>query len=218
MASEADASEPFFSTIPENLTQGDIVRGVPWGVLDHPLTLCRQKQKPEGDTLGVGSFTAIERVKGPAAWGKQSIEIIHASARQPELSMVIWEDCQIDKMMEQGQPAHKWYVAVAPVLNLLKLKEADQETIRAGRRMAFFPIPSYPVFGLPESYVDLRLMWPVKQDALGERVIGLSPAAKGLLFSHLFTFLTARTVAENLACQKCGEAIDPARLFVDARE
>ncbi|HEY0874228.1 MAG TPA: hypothetical protein VGD94_12200 [Vicinamibacterales bacterium] len=84
--------------------------------------------------------------------------------------------------------------------------------------MAFFPVPEFPLYGLDESYVDLRLIWPVKQQVIAERVVAFGPTARAALLGHLFTFLTARRVVLPEACSACGAPFHPSTLLQDVRD
>jgi hypothetical protein len=210
MASDAEQIG-FYTSLAERLSQGDIVKNVPWGVIEAPLTFCRPSSK-----AGQAFFAPVTEAKRttPFAAGP---ETIHAVGQAPSLGCVIWEDCQIDKMMSQGQAETRWYVSVAPVRPLSSLPNEDARVaIREGRRMAFFPLPASPE--IPESFVDLRLMWPVRQALLTERVASISPTARASLYGHLFTFLTARRVVLPSLCPSCGKALDATSALRDVRE
>lgn len=172
----------FYVALDPKLSQGDIVVGVPWGLIDDPVTVCQpaDRSKPQGKA----TYAPVE------AKGFKGIQSVHAAAQLGTV-MVLWHDCQIDKFENQRRPPEKWFTAVAPVLPI-PTGDAGQ-AIAAGTRRAFFPLPAYPAIGLNQpSYVDLRHVWPVKQSLLTERKGALSNAAKQALYAHLFTFLTQR--------------------------
>ena len=190
--------DEFYAPLAEKLSQGDILRNVPWGLIDAPLTLCR----PADRKLDAGKASY-----GPAKGRVDAFkgqEFIHAVARR-SLAMVMWHDCQIDKFENQGKPAEKWFTSVAPVL---PCPATEWENVFAGRRRAFFPVPRFDEGGITEnSYVDLRHMWPLKQSLLGERVITLSERAREALYAQLFSFLTQRALRESVNCPSCGSAL-----------
>jgi hypothetical protein len=133
--------------------------------------------------------------------------------------MVIWEDCQIDKMKSQQRDEAKWYVAVAPVLPLTEIVQAEaRAAVAEGRKMAFFPIPAVPGIDLPASYVDLRLIWPMRQAMLTDRITAISAESKAALYMHLFRFLTAREFALEATCPNCAAALSMASFLPDVRE
>lgn len=211
MASE---SKPpgFYGALADSLSQGDIVKNVPWGVIEAPLTFCRPDSKP-----GRAFYAEIAQAQRDPKPFTRGPEVIHALGNMPCLGMVIWEDCQIDKMKNQGREERKWYVAVAPLIPLSDLpNEKDRTTIREGRRMAFFPVPA--TRDVPESYVDLRLMWPVRQSLLTERLAALSAEGRAALYGHIFTFLTAKRFILPSLCPKCGAELEAATILQDARD
>lgn len=211
MGSESRAQ--FYSKLQSGLNQGDIVSDVPWGVIDAPLSFCR----PSPNKPGQAFYAPIAEAKRDPLPFTRGPEVIHAVGHAPTLGMVIWEDCQIEKMMNQGQDERKWYVSVAPIRPLdLFDDDESRQTVRDGRRMAFFYLPADG--DIPESFVDLRLMWPVKQSLLAKRLTTLSADGRAALFGHLFTFLTARRFIGDSACPSCGAALDASTLLQDVRD
>jgi hypothetical protein len=206
-----DSSPRAYTSLAETLSQGDIVHGLPWAVLEHPLVVCR----PDGGKPGRAFYAEPKDcVRQPAF--SRGAEIIHAVGREIGSAMVIWEDCQVDKMRSQHKDERKWFVAVAPVVPLTVVQEEEyRQAIRDGRRQAFFPLPSYEAVGLPESYVDLRLIWPVRQAMLQSRVTTLSPEHRSALYGHLLTFLTGRTLAATVQCPACRQTI-PSDVFLES--
>jgi hypothetical protein len=148
-SSSGAAPEPprFYGPLAEKLSQGDLVRVLPWGVVDAPLTICR----PQGGTRAAyNPATAV-----PSAF-KKGREAIHASGAV-SVGMVLWHDCEIDKGMNQGKPVEKWFTAVAPVLPISNFnRPSDQDGLRLGRRRMYFYVPENAPLDVPEGYVDLR--------------------------------------------------------------
>lgn len=207
--------EPEFYAPPSDaLSQGDIVQGVPLAVLDYPLVVCRPGNKP-----GQAHYATPAECTRQAAFSRGP-ETIHATGKAPGLGFVIWEDCQIDKMKSQERDdERKWFVAVAPILPLTTIvQEEARAAIADGRKMAFFPLPALPAIELPASYVDLRLIWPVRQTMLSSRITTLTPFAKAAFYSHMFRFLTAREFALDATCPACGVQLSVASFLQDARE
>lgn len=60
---------------------------------------------------------------------------------------------------------------------------------------------------IPESYIDLRHIWSVKQSTLATRVIGMSAIARSSLFEHLFTFFTRKMLDAAPTCPTCGTQV-----------
>jgi len=67
-------------------------------------------------------------------------------------------------------------------------------------------LPEYLAIGIPNPmYVDLRHIWPLKQSLLRDRIGTLSSPARGDLYAHLFSFLTQRSLANEVKCAQCGQ-------------
>jgi hypothetical protein len=96
----------FYASLAGRLSQSDLVRGVPWGLIDAPVTTCQ----PDAPDRQDGK--ARYRLVGPE--GFKGARIVHAKAQVGEV-MVLWHDCQIDKFENQGKPREKWFAAIAPV-------------------------------------------------------------------------------------------------------
>lgn len=190
------------TTPARELSQGDIVADIPYGLVDRPLRIARTGPP------WIGEPHEAER---PQAFSSERAEHVLAPAKL-DLAMVLWHGCQIDKFLNKGQPTDKAYAAVAPVLRLSRIgQESTREAVRAGRHRAFFPLPAFDPDGNgpSEFYVDLRLIWSVKQALLLERRRGaLTPDATYALYGHLFFFLTGLDVANSyIACPTCATSI-----------
>ena len=168
--------------------------------------VCRQSGRPDHATV-------TEASKMPTAFKKHPIQTIHARG-QLGLAMVLWHGCEIDKFKEQGRPEERWYAAVAPVLPLDKHEMAFRNGVAAGERAPYFFVPANDPLGIPVSYVDLRNIWSVKQSLLVDRIATLSDPGLHSLYSHLFGFLTAMTLASSTACPHCSKPVSLADLVV----
>jgi hypothetical protein len=205
-----------YAPVGDKLSQGDIILGIPPAILDHPIVVCR----PDGGKPGRGHFAPPDQITRPPAVFSNP-EKIHATGRVPGYGIVIWEDCQIEKMENQGKDEHKWYVGVAPVFSLRQMiANADHRApILEGRRMAFFPLPADQALGLNEDhYVDLRLIVPVRYTMVGERRAALTPEARAAFQAHLFKFLTAKTYSHAIECPACSAMITADKLLQDLHE
>lgn len=190
---------PFYAPLGGSLSQGDIVRDVPWGVITDPVTLCRMQGGPH--QAKVNKVSDVQ-----SAFKKTGQELILAKA-ELSLGMVLWPDCQIDKFLKQGRPEDRWFVSIAPVLPMNpRLPEPQRQSVREQRRRPYFYVPANEPLGVPESYVDLRHIWPVKQSALKDRLATLSVDARAALYHHLFVFMTYLRLKESATCSACGAA------------
>lgn len=203
----------FYGPLREQLSQGDIVTGIPAVVLEHPLEICRKTGRP--NEAKVQPLASAE----PPAFHKLDVEILHARGRKPGFGMVIWDDCQIDDKLNQGRKdPSRWFVSVAPIFPITIFPENKRAAVIDGRRYPFFHLPQHPGRDLPESYVDLRMMWPIKQAALTGRLTSLSDGAREALHMHLFRFLTGRSFVVEPKCGTCGAMVDPQVMFEKTEE
>jgi len=198
----------FYAPLGPRLSQGDIVRGVPWGLIDAPIAVCHSRGA--GGKSQTTSLAAL-----PSAFKKTPSETIHAQA-QMNLSIVLWHDCELDKFMEQRRAEEKWFGAIAPVLPLARLSQDLWPRIRNGERPPYFPLPANEGLDIPDSFVDLRHVWSVKQSLMIDRVIALSEGSKASLQAHLFTFLTHLRPRESATCPHCLKLFSTTDLLISA--
>lgn len=211
----ATVPDGFYATeLHPKLSQGDILRDIPWGLIDTPLTICRPQQPK--DAAGKASYGAPANFTSPAAFRKAVPEILHMQALQSR-AIVLWHDCQLDKFEKQGKPRAKWFTTVAPVFTLSDMEEGSRQIVREGRRRAFFYMPAAPAIGIEsESYVDLRYALSVRHSLLeSQRVATLSTAARQSLYLQYFTFLTRLQVVNSIACPHCSGTIPIGDAFGD---
>jgi hypothetical protein len=202
----------FYLQAGAKLSQGDIVRDVPWGRIPDPVLVCRpndQKAK-----TGKARYGPKDEIKdGGVAFANARVEQIHARAKQG-LGVVLWHDCEIDKFEEQGRSEDQWYAAIAPVVQGEGIPPEIWRGIEAGERLQVFFLPQAQHAGIASpSYVDLRLIWSVNQSLLGNRVATLSGTAQRSLYDHLFSFLTHRRLRDAVICPSCLETISSTDLF-----
>jgi hypothetical protein len=204
---------PYYAAPSGRPSQGDIVDNVCFGMLHDPVTYCRAYPDENG-TSGNARFRPVAEqspapgARAPFGNGK---ERVHLSAKRG-LVMVAWEDCMIDKFMNQQPPPPEaeWFCAVAPVRSCAALPEAARTSIMNGEQRRFFPLKADPSMGIAtDSYADLRLLFPVQQSLLSDRKGGLSETSRRALQAHLFRFFTGtRVVTVPVACPHCGSAVE----------
>lgn len=200
MASSSGGDPPgrasFYVPLESRLSQGDIVQGIPWGLISGPTTICR--------TQGGPHQAAIHKATELASAFKKGSELILAKA-ELSLAMVLWPDCQLDKFMLQGRPEERWFAGVAPILPMEpRLPVTVRQSVREQRRRMYFYVPPNEALGIPESFVDFRHIWSVKQSTLTPRVAAISLAARSALFQQLFVFLTYLKLKDSVDCPNCG--------------
>jgi hypothetical protein len=141
------------------------------------------------------------------------VEVIHAKGDVGR-GMVVWPNCQIDKLKNQNRPKEDWFAGIAAVHPMSRLHSAVRDNVVALNRAQFFPLPANGEAGLEEpSYADLRYIWPVRYSLLDKRMASLSvPAIQALQF-QLFWFFTEIRVQESVTCPHCSGAVDASTLF-----
>src|SRR5687767_4570466 len=166
---EDEAQAEWYAPLGADLSQGDILDDVPFGLIDAPLTIC---QPPNKEPRGKGNYRPFAEVTT-----RRGVEFIHAKGDVGR-GMVVWPNCQIDKLKNQQRPVTDWFVAIAAVHPMSRLDAAVRDKVVALNRAQFFPLPGNPAVGLSEpSYADLRFIWPVRYSLLANRMAALSGAA-----------------------------------------
>ena len=159
---EGPEQTPFYAPLEGRLCQGDIVQGVPWGLVVGPTEVCRKQGGPHQAKVHLADQLASAFQKGS--------EFILARS-ELGLAMVLWPDCQLDKFMNQGRTEDRWFAGVAPVLPMdPRLPPDTRQSVRDHLRKMYFYVPANDALEIPESFVDLRHIWPVKQSVLTNRV------------------------------------------------
>jgi hypothetical protein len=199
----SEPSEEWYAALGPELSQGDIVRLVPRGHIEAPITIC---QPANSNPTGKAKYYPLSKVSQ-----RRELEFLHAKF-DIGIGIVLWPDCQIDKPKNQGKPEKKWLAAIAPVIPLTTLSVDLHFTVRSLNRAQWFPLPANPP-DLPESYVDLRYIWPVQYALLSDRIITLSQAARQAFSHHRFWFDTEVRVRDEVECPHCNKAIDSSIFF-----
>jgi hypothetical protein len=128
----SEAAE-WYTTPTEEISQGDIVRLIPWGLIEAPITVC---QPVNTDKSGRANY--FEHGDGRP---KRSREFLHASFNTG-FGIIVWPDCQIDKAKNQKKPEQRWLVAVAPVIPISKLDLSLHTKVQSFDRAQWFPLPA----------------------------------------------------------------------------
>lgn len=199
-----DQAEGFYGPLGESLSQGDIVRVVPTGFIDQPITICQPNNK---DPKGKAFYAPHDQVDNPKPY-----RFLHATG-SVGLAMVVWPDCQIDKDKNQKRAERKWDVGVAPIRPLSSL--GPQADALAGKIFRFERAQWFPVAGSPEwepGFVDLRYIWTVRYSLLSDRAAALSADVKRALQLHLFWFQTEAKV-QSVSCPECSATLDASLLL-----
>lgn len=208
----------FYRPPPELLSQGDIIEKVPWGLIEAPITLCR----PDNNILqGKSRHSTADPWHMPGApkpWARAGNppERIHAIGWDGR-AMVLWHDCQISKAENQDRNRpEKEFAGVAPILPLSKLQAKNSEDlailqagIRNGANHSYFFLPAVETdaLSLPDSYVNFRYVWSIRQSALTRRPLSLEVDQLMSLYGSLFTFLTRFRLDVDPRCPSCNTRV-----------
>lgn len=207
----------FYRPPPELLSQGDIVEGVPWGLIEAPITLCRPDNNPLQGKSRHSTLDPWHMPGAPKAWARAgNAERIHAAGWNGR-AMVLWHDCQISKAENQDRKKpEKEFAGVAPILpfSLLQARTSEdleilQTGIRNGENHSYFFLPAVDTgsFFLPESYVNFRYVWSIRQSALTQRPVSLEVDQLMALYGSLFTFLTRFRLDVDPKCPSCNSSV-----------
>src|SRR2546421_11565261 len=201
---------------PDLLSQGDIAADVPWGLIEAPTALCRPADRRAPN--GKARYSLVEPwtvPNSPAPWSRDP-EIIHAIGWSG-LVMVLWHDCQIEKSDNQERDrADKASAAVAPLNPLTELQSVTpektaelHESVKAGDHNSYFYLPAVAAgkFSLPESVVNLRFIWSVRQSTLSNRPASIDPEMLFSLYEKLFVFFTRHRLDLDPTCPTCGSKV-----------
>lgn len=203
MASDA---EGFYLPPADRLSQGDILQELPWGLIPDPLIICRPNDRTATSGKAQFSSSGLTPKAGQPHWQPET-EFIHAAARNA-YGIVMWHDCQIDSWLNKGRANAEQaaFAGVAPVLPLAGLPPTLHDGIRKGDHRTFFFLPPFAIgdVTLPESIVDVRYIWSIKQSLLTPRLASISDTARLSLYGHLFTFLTRKRLSIERKCVHCG--------------
>lgn len=201
--SAEDFAEGWYAPLGGALSQGDIVRLVPAGLIDSPLTIC---QPNNADPMGKAKYAPYDQVST-----QRSLQFIHAKGAVG-FGMVVWPDCQIDKGKNQQKPEREWVVGIAPVKPLKDLKPELAQKIFDFERAQWFPLAAHEP-DWDDSYVDLRYIWTVRYGLLADRVTAITENTKRALQLHLFWFQTEARLPESVACPHCANEIEGSLLL-----
>ncbi len=206
---------PLYRVPDAELSQGDIVDGVPHARLTMPLEIIR-RITGRGDRQLWSPFPyPPQEGKTPDARtpGKTIIlEPFHVKEGEylPTLSrftraIVLNYDC--DLVHEED------HCLVAIVRPMAGVHEDDRPTIRENRNFNYFFLPADDELGLEEGYADFRLVTcldPNVLDVVGTRRASLAPVGVTGLQAQLYRFLTRRDLNAPVATPAPPAGTEPA--------
>lgn len=168
----SQASEYWSDTPEDELSQGDVLEEVLFGVAEYPpCELRKQTVKKHGDVWVPYSKPCGDRYFNWLGRGRLA------------MALVISHSCDLDKREGKNR------VIVAPVARASSIEPRHWENIRAYGRRALFPLPSVPSIG--DAYSDLRQLTTVDRAFLekARKLCSMSEDGLKLLQRHLVGFL-----------------------------
>jgi hypothetical protein len=209
-----------FVPLRDDLSQGDVVADVPWGMITDPLIVCLPESGAwENKPRRKAFYSPLELTSDPPTALSPPFRLAVAVRRGP--AMVMWEDCQIEQIKnrqmekrkinsdEKVDPS-KWFAAVAPLISEVGWPPDVQAGIARFEYHRYYPVPARPdIAAMAEGpfHVDLRYIWPVKQSLLVHRLASLSEVAREGLRRQLFLFLSQRRIIDPVICPSCGTRV-----------
>lgn len=181
----------FYRPVDELVCQGDLFDGIPSLHLKYPVNALRP-------FTGKGGKQNLEQYALPQS-GSSSQPL--PSGMNPKLGLQVSAFCQTTRgiLLSHGcdidkDEHHRLVAIVRPMESILD--EADRETVRSGKRLAFFHLPAALGLGLAESYVDFRRITCLQGKVLagGMRLASLSGESVNALMGRLMTFFSRREV------------------------
>lgn len=170
-------SEWYSDELRAELSQGDIVTGIPFAVPTDPIVHLNKSSAKGHDVIwtpSVGLDTGDGQPK-------------HLLARyRVGFGIVVSHDCSIDK------PNRNTRILFAPLPSLDSFDEKTRSGVRQQSNLALMLLPA--IGTMPESCVELRVMAPYPRDmALKfEKIASLSDAARVRLQTALVAFFVNR--------------------------
>ena len=202
----SDSEEWYTASLRAELSQGDIIRLVPTGLIDDPITVCVPENAAQS---GKANYALASQLTERSA---NKPKFLHARFGMG-LGMVLWPDCQIDKQKNQKRPEREWIASVYPIRPLAEIGEEHRSQVAGLERAQWFPLPPHGAALTEPSFVDLRRGWPIRQTLLADRVLSLSDDARTALRLHLFWFTTELALREPLVCPHCQGALGIEEIF-----
>jgi hypothetical protein len=201
--------DEWYAPLGPGLSQGDIIRVVPSGLIDAPLTIC---QPPNTSPQGKANYYPIDQLPK-----HRSVQYLHAKFTLG-LGIVVWPDCQVDKLANQKRPETDWFAAIAAVKPLTELPAILHPTIQAFGRAQFFPLPAKAPGIAHDCYVDLRHIWALRYALLKDRITTLTKQARLAFALHRFWFDTELQLPDFVRCPVCSTELAPTDLFLQKED
>jgi hypothetical protein len=183
-------AEELYEPVPQQVSQGDILRVVPHSFLSPPLS----KLRPIADNkyeIEPEPFSAFNEKQG---------ERVLATCKC-RIAILVTPDCEIDK------PNRRWLVC--PIKPISELSGSYQNVIRRNRVVAALFLPSYRDL-FPDSYADFNQITTLEPAFIqqAEGIVSLSDLGRIALYKQYIRWFTRWTLQE-ITCPHCMGIFDP---------
>lgn len=164
----------------KELSQGDVVLGLPFTIVANPPLPLRKETGRKGVTQWLHANSSAL----PTA-GASKADLISQGLAFP--GVVVSHSCEIDKPQAR-------YLHLAPVIPIMQVNPEDRVTIEQGKNVSKMYLPASAQ--VDESYADLRLIVPLPIALIRsrDRVASMTDEATELLQARLVAFFTYRAI------------------------
>lgn len=163
------------------LSQGDILKDVPNGLVVFPVQLLHKR-----DMKGIGEAHVVDPAARPDSNGWHRF-----LARGPIAPVIVLShSCELDKNEGKGR------VVIAQVSPASQLTPENRDAVFQRQRISLFPLLGVPTFG--DCYADLRTTTSIDRRHLDEskRVASATPTTITILQQHVAGFFV-RSAAQD---------------------
>lgn len=173
----------YTTPIPGDFRQGDIYRDVLQIALSASGFRVLRPFTASGGREAMRVHGPEDEPQGGFRWGSK--EQVQADG-QLGLAVVLTHDCEI----ENDDSSHHRLIGLLRPLDPLSAQEKD--TVIEGRHIGRLYVPSWHDVGLPESYLDLRRITTVRQNALPDdhRIASMTDFGRTVLQRAIIQYLT----------------------------
>ena len=180
---QGPAGRYYTAPVPRDFRQGDIYRDVLHIMLTEPEFAVLRTFQAKGGRTQVFLHGPGNPPKDGFHWESKERVVAEGQLR---MAIVLTHDCEIENADSRE---HRLIGLLRP---LDRLGSGDQEIIIQGRHFGRLYLPAWSEVGLPESYLDLRRITTLRNDALpGEnRIASMADFGRELLQAAIIRYLT----------------------------
>ncbi|MDP9236712.1 MAG: hypothetical protein M3P30_04815 [Chloroflexota bacterium] len=182
MTDPPSAEDYYVTPIEGDFRQGDIYTDTLHLVLSEPGWIVAREFSAKGGRTQLFTHTPDDPPKSPLTWEKERV----IAEGQLGMAIVLTHDCEI---AHDDSRSHRLVGLVRP---LGTLTPTDAAVIVSGAHLGRLYIPAWTSVGLPESYLDLRRITTLREDALplGNRIASMSDYGRRVLQVAVIRYIT----------------------------